>query len=126
MVMIRTDGSLVSDSLTAATSGHKPTMRNADFFFAAHTGKKSTMPGQNIVFSSTPSPSYLAVLNRPVCAVGVTILQSYAQGLSSVSCSTHIWRHRAGETVSQLSICVQLVCYAYMPPSLNLSYSGFS
>lgn len=42
------------------------------------------------------SSSYLAVLNRPVCAVGVTILQPYGTVLLVGRGSAHIWKEKGG------------------------------
>ena len=58
--------------------------------------------------------SYLAVLNGPLYAVRVAILQSYAQGVLTNSCSAHIWgegeREGAGDTQSVCMRFCDLVC----------------
>lgn len=105
MEMLRIGASLVSDSPAAsAESGHKHSTDN--FTHTDLEGKTGTECGCLHVFFSHSGPSYLAVLNRPVCAVGATILQSYVQRFATASCSTNIWKERLWR--DRESACVYL------------------
>lgn len=104
MVMLRIGASLLSDSPAAsAESGHK---HNTHSFTHTDLGGKTGTESDVYTSFLHSGPSYLAVLNRPVLAVGATILQSYVQRFATASCSTNIWKERLWR--DRESACVYL------------------
>lgn len=105
---------------------HKHTHTQDNLHIFIHTNKHGRVVQPKYFPPHTQThtrPSYLAVLNRPVSAVGVTILQAYTKGLNITSCRTHIWKETEGAVWKWplVSLCVSCSCH----PSLHLYCGGF-